>query len=313
MSFSQQVKEELTNVRLRKGADAVMLVAGATLASASLKYSRSLRKWGLQYVSECSSGINFIAKLACRSYELENVVSLNEHERLNAKNMELFLYGKDLDKLCFDSGLISYDENGDKLFEKHLPEGVDAEHACRAFLRGVFLACGTVSDPKTGCNAELVLKDEFIARSISDLLDKRDIPPKVIKRKNVWVVYMKSGDTVEDFLTFMGAGESMLEVREQRMLREVKNNSNREVNCFWANREKAARSSAAQIEAISLIISKLGPDALNEELYEVASARMDYPEFSLSELSDKLGIGKSAVNYRLKKIMAIADDIKGEE
>ena len=312
MSFSREVKEELINVRLRKGTDAVMLVAGATLASASLKFSRSLRNWGLQYVSESSASINFIAKLACRSYELESVISLNEHERLKAKNIELFLYGNGLDRLCADSGLVSFDENGDKLFDKHIPDGVGSEHAFRAFIRGMFLACGTVSDPKTGCNAELVLKNENIARAVSELLEERDIPPKVIKRKNVWVVYMKSGDTVEDFLTFMGAGESMLEVREQRMLREVKNNSNREINCLSANMDKAAKASAAQMEAISLIMTNLGPDALNEELYDVARARMENPEYSLSELSESLGLGRSAVNYRLKKIMAIADDIKGE-
>lgn len=312
MSFSREVKEELIEVRLRRGSDGAMLVAGATLAAASLKYSRQLRTWGLHYVSENSSGISFIAKLACRTYDLSQEISLNVHQRLKARNTELFLYGKDMDKLCFDSGLISYDENGDRSFETRLPDGLDSEHGLRAFIRGIFLVCGTVSDPKTGCHAELVLKSEFLANEVARLLAEKEIPPRVARRKNLYIVYMKNGDIVEDFLTFMGAGESMLQVREQRMIREAANNSNREVNCFNANMDKAAKASAAQVEDIALIMTELGADGFSEELYEVAKARMENPEMTLTELSALLGLGRSAVNYRLKKISRIADDLRAK-
>ena len=312
MSFSAEVKEELISVRLRRSDDAVKLVSGYTLAAASLKYSRAHRQWGLHYVSENPACINFIAKLAVKAYELESEIALNVHQRLHARNTELFLYGPGVDALCFDSGLMSLDENGEKSFETKLPEGLDSEHSCRAFVRGVFLACGTVSDPKSSCHAELVLKNEFVAEELIKLLSEREIPPKLSRRRGLFVVYMKNGDTVEDFLTFMGAGEAMLAVREQRMLREVKNNSNREVNCFSANMEKAAKASAQQMEDIRLIISELGPDALSEGLYEVAYARMGNPELTLAELAKAIGIGRSAVNYRLKRISALAAEIRKE-
>ncbi len=312
MSFSAEVKQELIEVRLRRSEDGAMLVAGYTLAAASLKYSRVHRQWGLNYVSENSSCINFVAKLACKAYKLEPEITLNVHQRLKARNTELLLYGPDVDRLCLDSGLISFNAEGEKCFDLKLPEGLDSEHSCRAFLRGVFLACGTVADPKTGCHAELVLKNEYIANEIASLLNERDIPPKVTNRRGLWVVYIKNGDTVEDFLTFMGAGEAMLSVREQRMLREVKNNSNREVNCFSANMEKAAKASASQVEDIRLIMSELGPDALNEELYDAAYARMNNPELTLSELAETMGIGRSAVNYRLKRISRIAEELRKE-
>ena len=310
MSFSREVKEELIRVRLRRVSDGAMLVYGFTLAGASLKYSRSLRKWGLHYVSENEECINFIAKLAIKSYKLEHEIALNVHQRLHARNTELLLYGEGMDALCADSGLFSYDGDGERSFETHLPKGLDSEHSCRAFIRGIFLACGTVSDPARGCHAEMVFKQEYLARETAALLEERGIPPKIAQRRNLWVVYMKNGDTVEDFLTFMGAGEAMLSVREQRMLREVKNNSNREVNCFSANMEKAAKASASQIEDIELIMNELGSDALSEELYEVAAARMANPEYTLNELSEAIGIGRSAVNYRLKRIAAIAEDIR---
>lgn len=310
MSFSHEVKDELIEVRLRRNEDGRMLVSGYTLAIAALKYSRAHRTWGLHYVSEYSPGIGFAAKLACRNYELEHEIALNVHERLNARNTELFLYGPGVERLELDSGLISVDENGERSYETHLPKGLEAEHSLRAFVRGLFLACGTVADPEKGCQAELVFKNEAAARETAKLLSERGIPPKIAKRRSLFVLYFKNGDSVEDFLTFMGAGEAMLRVREHRMLRELKNMSNREVNCFSANMEKAARASAASVEDITLIISQVGPDALSEELYAVAEARMAEPELTLSQLAEKLGLGRSAVNYRLRKIAAIAADIR---
>lgn len=310
MSFSREVKEELIEVRLRREDDGRKLVWGALLSSAYLKYSRKYRKWGLNLVSESAECIGFIAKLALRSYDLEHEIVLNVHERLNARNTELFLYGNDLDRLRLDSGLASVDVNGEKNYDPRLPEGLGSEHSLRAFVRGMFLMCGTVSDPKKGCHAELALKNEKLAENIIKLLTERNIPPKLSHRRNFCVVYFKNGDTVEDFLTFMGAGEAMLRVSEQRMIREAANNSNREVNCFAANQEKAALASAHSAEDIRLIVSELGYDAFSEELYEVAAARLEDPDFTLTQLSEKLGIGRSAVNYRLKKIKKLADELR---
>ncbi len=310
MSFSQEVKEELIGVRLRHEDDGAKLVAGAAAAAATLKYSRAVGTWGLHLVSENEKCINFVAKLAGRAYGLSNEISLNVHERLNARNTELFLYGKDLERLCIDAGLLSYDENGEKSYAFSFPSGLGSEHTLRAFVRGVFLMCGTVSNPEKSCHAELVLKNELFARELIRVLSEREIVPKLTARRNMFVVYMKNGDTVEDFLTFMGAGESMLRLSEQRMIREAANNSNREINCFAANLDKAARASAYQVEDIKLILSSLGADALSEELYEIARARMENPELTLSQISELTGIGRSAVNYRLKKIKRLADEIR---
>ncbi len=313
MSFSREVKSELIEVRLRREDDGAKLVCGAALAAASLSYSQKLRKWGLKIVSESGEVISFITKLALKNYELEQETVINRHERLRASNTELFLYGRGLESLMEGAGLLSYDENGEKSYDARIPEGLESDHAFRAFIRGMFLACGTVADPAKRCHIEFVLKNEHIARSITRLLAERGIPPKLAQRKSLWVVYIKNGDTAEDLLAFMGAGESMMAMSEQRLLREMRNNSTREINCFLANTDKSAKASAKQVEDIGLIVSRLGFDALSEELYEVAKARFDEPELSLSQLADKLGLGKSAVNYRLKKIAAIADDLRAEQ
>lgn len=313
MSFSKEVKEELIEVRLRREDDGAKLVCGAVLAAASLKFSQKLRLWGLNLVSENEACIDLIAKLARRSYGLENLISLNVHERLNARNTELFLYGDGLDRLCFESGLMSVDESGERSYETHMPDGLENEHSLRAFIRGVFLMCGSVADPNKGCHAELVLKNELTAKEITRLLSEKGIPPKLARRRNMFVVYIKNGETVEDFLTFMGAGESMLRVSESRMIRDAANNVNRELNCFSANLEKTAKASVSQIEDIDLIVSTVGFDALSDDLYEIARERLDNPELSLTQLADKLGIGRSAANYRLKKIAKIASELRTEK
>ncbi len=312
MSFSQTVKEELTEVRMRHGEDHLALISGYTLAIASLKYVSRHGSWGLRYVSECRAAVNYAAKLICQTYRLDQEISLTEHQRLNAKNIELVVYGDNIDKLMLDTGFATIGEDGERTFDQHIPDVLSSEHAGRAFVRGVFLACGSVSDPSKGCHAELVLRSELPARAVMRILSEIDISAKLTIRKNAWIVYLKEGEMVEDFLTFMGAGEAMLAVREQRMLREIKNNSNREVNCFSANMEKAAKASASQVDDITLILRERGFDCLNEQLYEAARARLDNPDMTLSELASVLGIGKSAINYRLRKLAAMAKEIKEE-
>lgn len=312
MSFSRSVKMELIEVRFRHEIDQLELISGYTLAIASLKYVSKARSWGLRYVSECAPAVSYVAKLIGRAYKVEHELSVTVHQRLRAQNTELLVYGEGLDDLMNDTGFASPDANGDRSFVMKLPSGLENEHAVRAFIRGLFLACGSVSDPAKGCHAELVLKNEMLARAVLKMLSERGIAGKLTIRKNSWIVYLKEGEMVEDFLTFMGAGEAMLAVREQRMLREIANNSNREVNCFSANMEKAAKASAAQIEDIKLILSERGADCLNEQLYEAASARMANPDMTLSQLADLLGIGKSAINYRLKKLTELAKEIKIE-
>ena len=312
MSFSRSVKMELIEVRLRHDTDQLELISGYTLAIASLKYIPKARSWALRYVTECAPALSYVSKLIGRAYKVEHELYVTLHQRLKAQNTELLVYGEELDKLMNDIGFSSLDESGERSFNMRMPDGLESDHAVRAFIRGVFLACGSVSDPAKGCYAELVFKNEQLARSVLKLLFARDISCKITIRKNSWIVYLKEGEMVEDFLTFMGAGESMLAVREQRMYREIANNSNREVNCFSANMEKAARASASQVEDIALILNERGADCLSEQLYEVASARMANPEMTLSQLADALGIGKSAVNYRMRKLSAIADEIKHE-
>lgn len=312
MSFSKTVKKELTDVRVRHDIDRLMILSGYTLSIASLKYVAKAAGWGLRYVSESGFAVSFISKLIGQAYDVERELSITVHQRLHAKNTELTVYGGDIEKLMLDTGMASLTPGGERSFDICLPDGLDSEHACRAFVRGVFLACGSVSDPAKGCHAELVLKNEMLARYILQRLSETGIKGKLTIRKNSWIVYLKEGEMVEDFLTFMGAGEAMLAVREHRMLREIANNSNREVNCFSANMEKAAKASAAQIEDITLILAERGADCMNEQLYEVAEARMANPDMTLNQLADLLGLGKSAVNYRLRRIAALALEIKQE-
>ncbi len=310
ISFAGKVKDELTRVRLKREPDAKALLAGFTVAIASLKFVPSTRSWGVRYVSESRSAVDFAARLIKQYYNLSMELSVTEHERLRAKNVELTVFGDGIDAFMEDTGLISTDESGERSLTPTIPESIDSEHAQKAFVRGVFLACGSVSNPQKGCHAELVCRSRMLSDAIRGLLLPYGISMKSSVRKSAYVLYVKDGDAVEGFLAYIGASEAVLAVGEQRMIREIRNESNRSVNCITSNMEKTAKTSARQCEDIRLICRIKGIDSLPESLAVIAEARINNPEMTLSELADAVGIGRSAVNYRLGKISQIAQELR---
>lgn len=312
-SFSANVKEELTTVRLRRAEDAKALLSGFTLAIASLKYVPSAHGWGVRYVSESVSAIDFAAKLIKQHYGLDMELSVTEHERLRARNNELAVFGAGIDDFMTEMGLASLNSDNERVFEPRVPSFVESEHTQKAFVRGVFLACGSVSDPQKGCHAEMVCKSSILSQAVIHLLLPYNVRMKSSIRKNSFVVYAKEGETVEDLLAYIGAGAAVLAVGEARMMREIANESNRGVNCITANIEKAARTSIRRIDDIRTIYRTIGRDALPQQLAQTAEARVNNPEMTLSELADLLGIGRSAASYRLSKLSRIAEDIKNEQ
>ena len=183
--------------------------------------------------------------------------------------------------------------------------------AC-AFLRGVFLSCGTVTDPSKDYHLEFVVPFMNLARDLGAFISEiyeLDLQPGLLNRKGSYVVYIKGSEHVADFLTFMGAGKAAMSLMQVKMLKEVRNNVNRKTNFETANIDKTASAAAAQIVAIEKIIRSAGGlSALPEELRELAALRCRYPEMSLRELGATLSepLSRSGVNHRLQRIMEFA-------
>lgn len=182
----------------------------------------------------------------------------------------------------------------------------------RAYIRGAFLATGSVSDPQKSYHFEMVFEHRMQAEQMQELLRSFDIEAGIVSRKKASVLYVKEGAQICDLLNVMEAHVALMEVENVRILKEVRNSVNRQVNCETANINKTVAAAGRQIEDILYIRDTIGFDELKDELREMAEVRLEYPESSLQELGTflKVPIGKSGVNHRLAKLCEIAEGLR---
>lgn len=179
----------------------------------------------------------------------------------------------------------------------------------RAFLRGAFLAAGSVSDPNKSYHLELVCTNPEQAEQLRELLLEFETDAKIVERKGHFVVYLKEGSQIVDLLGGMEAYVSLMKLENVRILKEMRNSVNRRVNCETANISKTVNAAVKQIEDITRIRDTMGFDGLPAHLREIAALRLEYPDAPLKELGSYLDppVGKSGVNHRLRRLSEIAE------
>lgn len=187
------------------------------------------------------------------------------------------------------------------------------KNACckRAYLRGVFLCIGSISDPNKGYHLELVCDTEIQAKQIIDVLSYFDLEGRMVVRKKYYVVYMKEGAAIVDFLNICEAHVALMELENLRIVREMRNSINRRVNCEAANITKTVNAATKQIEEIEYLRDYYGFQNLPANLREMAEVRLEHPDATLAELGEYLDppVGKSGVNHRLRRLSEIAGQI----
>lgn len=191
-------------------------------------------------------------------------------------------------------------------------EEVYKKSCCRAaFLRGIFIACGTLMNPEKSYNLEFLIKDGERAEEIREFLKSFEINLKKAERKGKTVLYVKNSDVICDILTYIGAYNAQMEILNLKIEREIRNGFNRASNGETANMDKTIKASIANIKAIEKIDEVCGIDGLPEELRETAELRLKFRDLSIEALAKKHSapISKSGVNHRLKKIMKIAENL----
>lgn len=189
---------------------------------------------------------------------------------------------------------------------------IQRECCKRAFIRGAFLAAGSVSDPVKTYHFEIVCLSEEKAKQLQMIMETFNINARVIKRRKYFVVYVKDSSQVVDLLNIMGAYNALMDMENVRIVKDMRNNVNRKVNCETANINKTVSAAVKQIEDIRFIQMSSAFDELPESLQEMAELRVRYPEATLAELGQLLDtpVGKSGVNHRLKKISLFADELR---
>lgn len=191
-----------------------------------------------------------------------------------------------------------------------------SDECCKnAFLKGAFLACGTVNDPNKRYHLEFVVPYLNLSRDLKVFIndfEQLSVEPKSITRNSNYVIYFKDSESIEDILATMGASNSALEVMGVKMYKDMRNNVNRKLNFESANLDKTIDAASKHVEAIIHIKNTVGLSYLSDDLREVAELRYENPDVSLRELGEMLStpISRSGVSHRLTKISNIAKQIK---
>lgn len=183
----------------------------------------------------------------------------------------------------------------------------------RAYIRGAFIASGSMSDPSKSYHFEIVCGELAQAEYVRDMINSFDLDAKIVTRKKTFVVYLKEGSQIVDVLNIMEAHIALMELENVRILKEMRNSVNRKVNCETANINKTVSAAVRQMEDIVYVRDTVGLDYLPEGLRDVALTRLENPDATLKELGSLMAdpVGKSGVNHRLRKISEIADKLRG--
>ena len=182
----------------------------------------------------------------------------------------------------------------------------------RAFIRGTYLAIGSMSNPEKGYHMEFVFDREEMAEEFIQVLQTFSISAKMVLRKKNYVVYIKDGEEIVDMLNIMGAHISLMNLENTRIMKDMRNSINRRVNCETANIAKTVNAATKQVEDILFIRKVYGLHRLPDNLRQVAEVRLSYPEASLVELSQLMDppVLKSGVNHRLRKLSELAERLR---
>lgn len=187
-------------------------------------------------------------------------------------------------------------------------------HVRRAFLRGTFVGRGSMSNSSSGPHLEIVFASRKQAETACSLARAEGLSPGVAERRGEWVVYLKAGDEIAEFLKMLGASRGVMDYEDQRVRRSLRGTVNRLVNMDGANLSRSVEASLRQIEHIRVVEERIGLSSLPTALREIARARLEHPELTLEELGSTLKrpISKSAVNHRLRRLSKIARGLLGK-
>ncbi len=314
MSFSARTKNELSRLPIEKNESAIVELSAMIRMNATIEID-SDDNITVKLITENAAIARRAFSLIKIIYNMNVEVKVRKNKQLN-KNNSYIIYIRDNNlskKILKDIGFILDVNHTDFIVDYKLPGILKTDIECkRAFIRGSFLGSGSISNPEKSYHMEFVSNDEKHAELLSRIINSFDLNSKIIQRKDSYVIYIKEGEQIVDLLNIMEAHQALLELENIRVLKDVRNNINRIVNCETANLGKTIDASLRQVENIEYISSTIGLNKLPENLQEIAILRLENRDASLKELGSKLNppVGKSGVNHRLRRIDDIAEDIR---
>lgn len=312
MSFSGDVKQELTH-QINEARHCMIAEIAALIHMAGSVNVGENGEMFIKFQIENAAVARKYFTLIKKTFNINTEVSLRRNKNLK-KNQIYMLYvtNQHVCMKILQATRLIVDNN-----THNFRQGIDlliVQRTCckRAYLRGAFLGGGSVSDPEKGYHLEFVHQSEEYATSLKKLINDFGMDAKIVIRKNNYVTYLKEGSQIVDLLNIMGAHVALMELENIRIVKEMRNNVNRIVNCETANLNKTVSAAVRQIQDIEYLEQTVGLSSLPSNLEEVAIYRLKYSSATLKELGEMLNppVGKSGVNHRLRKISEIANQLR---
>ena len=311
MSFSAVTKEELAHLDGQKSCCELAELAALVRMDGTLQISAN-RQYAINVITESAPVARKIFRLVKEVLKRPVDIVVRRKLRLRKNNSYLVkIYPNGLEDLQ-NLGLV--DEQG-QIYHGIAPYLIKKRCDQKAYLRGAFLAGGSINNPEGTYHLEIVSNDEQHAQALCQLVNHFKLGAKVSMRKHLYVVYIKESEHIVEFIGFIGAHHALLEFENVRVLKDVRNQVNRLVNCETANLDKIVDAAVRQLENIQLIVDTIGLEALAPSLRDMADLRLEYPDASLKELGELLRpkVGKSGVNHRMRKIDELAERIRNQK
>ena len=311
MSFASDVKKELTMLEVHpehaKAELAALISMNGTLEQSGDHIFVTIQ-------TENAAIARRIFSLIKDLFAIKADISVRRRMKLNKNNVYFIRLNKEAKRILSSLGILE-----PMLYEIPLPDEIKKnDQKVRSFLRGAFLARGSVNSPETNSyHLEIHSTNEAMNQDTFDMMEELELNPKTHQRKNGgYITYLKEAEKIADFLGIVGANNGLFMFEDVRIVRDMRNSVNRLVNCEQANLNKTVDAATKQLEAILLLDREVGLTSLPERIQEIASLRLDHPEASLKELGELVpgkGLSKSAVNHRMRKLTQMANDLEKQK
>lgn len=309
MSFAAETKRELTQLDVKHCCARAELAALTRMNGFISIRNKQLE---LDISTENAAIARRIYRLIKQNDDYSIEILVRKKMRLKKNNVYIVRMKEAAQSLLNDLKIL--DEN--LMFTRKIdPELIKKPCCRRSYLRGAFLAGGSLNHPESSYHLEIFSNYEEHTYSLAELMNDFDLNVKVLPRKNGYIIYMKEGEKITEFLSIIGAHQALFYFEDIRIVKDMRNSVNRLVNCETANLNKTVSAAMKQIENIRLIERTIGLEQLPSKLREIAELRIKYPDVTLKELGELVKgepISKSGINHRFRKIEAIARQLHQE-
>lgn len=310
MSFTSDVKEELAHVPPecshceRATLAALVRIEGTLLVSGPGAYR-------MEVATDVPGVARLVTRLLHGLYHLKTELTMRRSVLHKTPNFLIEVPDQpQLAPALADLGVLS-PEGG---LELGIAPGIVAKQCCAAaYLRGAFLGSGFLSNPRSDFHFEIIVETEELARGLVELMADKGINARIMQRRSSYMVYLKSGTAILEFLAFAGAHHAALVMEEERVVKSVRNDVNRLINAEVANQMKASSAAVDQIVTIRTVVERYGMANIPPALQDFIRLRLQHPDASMKELGALCDppLSKSAINHRVRRLEAMAREARG--